>query len=61
MSKNIKPQAIKAMPTKLVRLRALDDQASDALTGDVGAELERMNVDLRAFEDTLESIVEVTA
>jgi len=52
--------AIKAVPTKLVRLRALDDQASDALTGDVGAELERMNIDLRAFEQTLESIVEIT-
>ena len=52
--------AIKAVPSKLVRLRALDDQASDALTGDVGAELERMNIDLRAFEQTLESIVEVT-
>jgi hypothetical protein len=52
--------AIKAMPSKLIRLRALDDQASDALTGDVGAELERMNIDLRAFEDTLESLAEVT-
>jgi hypothetical protein len=51
--------AIKAVPTKLVRLRALDDQASDALTGDVGAELERMNIDLRAFEQTLASLVEV--
>lgn len=52
--------AIKAVPAKLVRLRALDDQASDALTGDVGAELERMNIDLRAFEHTLEAIVEVS-
>ena len=52
--------SIKAMPSKLVRLRALDDAASDALTGDVGAELERMNIDLRAFEDTLEAISEVT-
>lgn len=51
--------AIKAVPSKLVRLRALDDQASDALTGEVGAELERMNIDLRAFEQTLESLVEV--
>lgn len=50
----------KSIPSKLVRLRALDDQASDALTGDVGAELDRMNVDLRSFEQTLESIVEVT-
>lgn len=52
---------LKGVPAKLVRLRALDDQASDALTGDVGAELDRMNVDLRAFEETLESIVEVQA
>ncbi len=51
---------IKGVPSKLVRLRALDDQASDALTGDVGAELDRMNIDLRAFEQTLESIVEVS-
>lgn len=50
--------AIKAVPPKLVRLRALDDQASDALTGDFGAELERMNSDLRAFETALEAIVE---
>ena len=53
--------AIKALPAKLVRLRALDEQASDALTGDVGAELQRMNIDLRAFEQTLEGIAEVNA
>jgi hypothetical protein len=52
---------LRGVPAKLVRLRALDDQASDALTGDVGAELDRMNVDLRAFEETLETIVEVQA
>lgn len=52
--------AIKALPSKLVRLRTLDDQASDALTGDVGAELERVNTDLRAFEDALAAIAEVT-
>jgi hypothetical protein len=52
--------AIQALPSKLVRLRTLDDQASDALTGDVGAELERMNTDLRAFEDTLAALTEVT-
>ena len=56
--------AIQAVPSKLVRLRALDDQASDALTGDVGAELERMTIDLQAFEDsltdTLEAISEAT-
>lgn len=52
--------AIEAVPAKLVRLRALDDQAAEALTGGVGAEeLERMNIELRAFETTLASIVEV--
>lgn len=48
----------KAVPAKLVRLRALDDQASDSLGGDFTAELDRMNVDMRSFEQTLQSIVE---
>lgn len=48
---------MRGVPAKLVRMRALDDQASDALSGDVGAELDRMNIDLRAFEQTLESLV----
>lgn len=52
---------MKSVPAKLVKLRTLDDQASDALTGDVGAELDRMNTDLRAFEDTLAAIAEVHA
>jgi predicted nucleic acid-binding Zn-ribbon protein len=48
---------MRGIPSKLVRLRTLDDRASDALTGDVGEELERMNLDLRSFEQTLEGIV----
>ena len=52
---------MKSVPAKLVKLRTLDEQASDALTGDVGAELDRMNTDLRAFEDTLAAIAEVHA
>lgn len=51
--------AMRSVPTKLVRLRALDDEVSDQLTNSVGSELDRMNVDLRAFEQTLQSIVEV--
>jgi hypothetical protein len=47
-----------AIPAKIVRMRTLDDQATDAFTGDVGGELDRMNTDLRAFEDTLVSLVE---
>lgn len=52
--------AMQGVPPKLVRLRALDDAASDALTDSVGSELQRMNIDLRAFEDTLQALTEVT-
>jgi hypothetical protein len=41
-------------------MRTLDDRASDSLTGDFDRELSRMNTDLRAFEQTLESLVEVS-
>jgi len=51
---------LQGVPPKLVRLRALDAAAGDALSGDVGAELERMTVDLRAFETTLESLIPAT-
>ncbi len=50
---------LRAVPPKLVRMRTLDDQASDSLTGDFDRELGRMNTDLRAFEETLQSLVEV--
>ncbi|NJM91039.1 MAG: hypothetical protein HC863_01865 [Myxococcales bacterium] len=46
------------VPPKIVRMRALDDRATDAFTGDFDQELVRMNSDLRAFEQTLESLVE---
>ncbi|MEZ4362871.1 MAG: hypothetical protein R3B48_21955 [Kofleriaceae bacterium] len=52
---------LRSVPPKIVRMRALDDQASDALTGDFDQELGRMNTDLRAFEQTLESLVEVSS
>lgn len=49
--------ALRSIPPKLMRVRALDDQASDALTGDVGTEVDRMNVELTAFEQTLTDLV----
>jgi hypothetical protein len=49
---------LRGVPAKLVRMRALDDRASDALSGDVHAELDRMNLDLKVFEETLVSLVE---
>lgn len=48
---------LRSIPPKLVRVRALDDQATDALTGDVGAEVDRMNIELTAFEQTLNDLV----
>ena len=51
--------ALRAVPPSLMQLQALDDQASDALTGAVGGDLDRMNIELRAFEDTLATLVEV--
>lgn len=51
--------ALRGVPTSLVSLQALDDQASDSLTGNVSGDLERMNIELRAFEDTLATLVEV--
>ncbi|HEY4240879.1 MAG TPA: hypothetical protein VGM88_13745 [Kofleriaceae bacterium] len=50
--------AMHAVPAKLVRLDALDAQATDELTGNLGSELTHLNSDLRVFEDTLASIVE---
>lgn len=49
---------LRGVPPKIVRMRALDDRASDQITGDFDRELGRMNTDLRAFEQTLESLVE---
>jgi hypothetical protein len=39
-----------------MHLRALDGQAIDALSGDVNQELDRMNQEVAAFEDTLKSL-----
>jgi hypothetical protein len=50
---------LSAIPAQLVRMRALDDQATDSLSGNVTAELDRMNIELKAFEQTLEDLQEV--
>jgi len=52
---------LEGLPAKIVRMRALDAQAMDALTGDVKEELDRMNGEIRTFEETLKSIGEVHA
>lgn len=49
---------LEGIPTQLVKMRALDAQAADDFSGDVGQELDRINVELGAFEETLETLVE---
>jgi hypothetical protein len=49
------------LPANVVRMRALDAQAMDDLSGDVNAELDRMNTDMKTFEDTLKSLAEIKA
>lgn len=50
---------LEGLPAKIVRMRALDAQATDQLSGDVKEELDRMNTEIRTFEETLKSLNEV--
>ncbi|HZI16435.1 MAG TPA: hypothetical protein VE153_39080 [Myxococcus sp.] len=47
------------LPAKVMRLRALDAQATESMYGDLNEELGRMNGEIGAFEETLKSIREV--
>lgn len=49
---------IDGFPPKIMRMRALDAQAMDALTGSMTDELDRINGDMRAFEETLQTLEE---
>jgi hypothetical protein len=49
------------LPPKIVRMRALDAQAMDDLSGNVNEELERMNGEIRTLEETLRTLAEVPA
>jgi hypothetical protein len=41
------------LPSRVVHMRALDAQAMDVLSGDVNQELDRINREIGAFEETL--------
>jgi hypothetical protein len=45
-----------SLPGRVVHMRALDAQAVDAYSGDVNQELDRMNHEIAAFEDTLKGL-----
>lgn len=49
------------LPSRLVRLRALDAQALDALGDEVGGELDAMVHEIRVFEDTLRELADSPA
>jgi predicted nucleic acid-binding Zn-ribbon protein len=48
---------LEGLSTKIVRMRAMDTQAMDNLSGDMNAELERMNREIDTFEETLRHLV----
>lgn len=52
---------LESLPARLVRMRALDDSARDALGNDTGSDLSRLNEEIRLFEKTLSSMVEPAA
>jgi hypothetical protein len=47
---------LEGIPAKLVKIRALDAQAADDVSGDVGRQLSDINVGLGAFEETMQSL-----
>lgn len=47
------------LPAKVMRLRALDAQATESMYGDLNEELGRMNGEIGAFEESLKSFHEV--
>jgi hypothetical protein len=52
---------LEALPAKIIRMRALDAQAVDELSGNVKDELAHLNGEVRVFEETLRTLAEVTA
>jgi hypothetical protein len=49
---------LEGLPAKVVRMRALDENAMDEASGSVKDELDRMNGEMKSLEDTLASIAE---
>lgn len=49
------------LPSKVVHMRTLDEQAMDDLSGDMSAELRDLAGEMKTFEETLKTLVEVHA
>jgi hypothetical protein len=52
---------VEGLSTKVVRMGAMDAQAMDNLSGDMNAEVERMNLEITTFEETLKHLVATEA
>lgn len=48
--------ALESMPAKVMRMRAMDAEAMDDLSGSMNKELARMNGEIQTFEETLKTI-----
>jgi hypothetical protein len=48
--------SLEGLPAKIVHMRALDADAMDKLGGDVRGELDRVNDEMKAFEETLRTM-----
>jgi len=53
--------SLESLPAKIIRMRALDADAMDKLTGDVNEELAGLNGEIKTFEETLKTLGEVAA
>ena len=51
---------LQGLPAQVVRMRVLDDQAMDALSGDMNDKLERVNNEIRSFEEALKNLTEIS-
>jgi len=51
---------MEGLPAQVVRMRVLDEQAVDAMLGDMNQQLESVNGEIRSFEDALKDLVEST-
>jgi hypothetical protein len=52
--------ALEGLPAELIRMRALDRETVSQLSNTITEEVERMNGDVRIFEQTLRSVLEAT-
>jgi seryl-tRNA synthetase len=49
---------LESLPSKMLKMRTLDDTNMDSVSGDFGQEIDRINDELRAFEETLRPVEE---